>query len=75
MGGVQKVTVTVDSILTALADIEFTVWRMDQDLSRGWYVVLEDTQSDPLTHYKGHGATALDALTEALRLAGVEIGP
>jgi hypothetical protein len=69
------VTITVDGILTALADIEFTVWRMDQDASRGWYVVLEDTQSDPVAHYKGHGATALEALTGALRLAGVEIEP
>ncbi len=64
-------TITVDGILTALADIEFTVWRMDQDQSRGWYVVLEDSQSEPLAHFKGHGATALEALTEALRLAGV----
>lgn len=68
-------TVTVDGILTALEEINFAVWRMDQDASRGWYVVLEDSQSQPLTHYKGHGATALDALTEALRLAGVEIEP
>ncbi len=73
MADLQKVT--VDGILTALTDIQFTVWRMDQDASRGWYVVLEDSQSQPLTHYKGHGATALEALTQALRLAGVEIEP
>jgi hypothetical protein len=67
--------ITVDGILTALADIGFTVWRMDQDESRGWFVVLEDSQSDPLAHYRGNGATALEALTGALRLAGVVIEP
>jgi hypothetical protein len=68
-------TITVDGILTALADIEFTVWRMDQDESRGWFIVLEDTQASPVAHYRGNGATALEALTRALRLAGVEIEP
>ncbi len=73
MADLQKVT--VDGILTALEEINFAVWRMDQDTTRGWYVVLEDTESMPVAHYRGHGATALEALTQALRLAGVEIEP
>lgn len=68
-------TITVDGILSSLEQIDFTVWRMDQDMTRGWVVVLEDTQSDPLAHYRGAGATALEALTGALRMAGVEIEP
>jgi hypothetical protein len=64
---------TVDEILTALAGIGFLVWRLDQGNDESWSTVLEDTQADPLAHYRGNGATALEALLVALGRAGIKV--
>lgn len=64
---------TVDEILTALAGIGFLVWRLDQTSEGTWHTVLEDTQADPLAHYRGDGATALEALLGALGRAGIKV--
>lgn len=63
----------LDEVLAALPGIGFLVWRLDQGGDGAWHTVLEDTQADPLAHYRGDGATALDAVTKALGAAGVDV--
>jgi hypothetical protein len=53
--------------------LAFLVWRLDQGNDESWSTVLEDTQADPLAHYRGNGATALEALLGALGRAGIKV--
>lgn len=68
----------LDEILEALPDVGFSVWRLDEAVlelckERCWHCVLEDTESLPLMHYAGDGATALAAIAAALLKAGVDV--
>lgn len=63
----------LDDIMAQLSDVGLRVWRMDQHETRGWCIILEDYNADPLQWFEGDGATAAEAMTECFRKAGVNI--
>lgn len=63
----------LDEILDGLPDMDLTVWAMYRCDSGRWHVVLEETAIHPLSHFVGDGETALTAMLEALRKAGIVV--
>jgi hypothetical protein len=64
------VNVSTDELCAMLTDAGLRAWRMDQNSGGFWHVVLAGDSKEPLTFYRGDGATVGEALTAALGEAG-----
>jgi hypothetical protein len=64
--------VKLDELLDALPQVGLRLWLMCDNVTEGWYCVLNE-EAHRSTQFYGNGATAVEAIVAALQLAGVEL--
>lgn len=64
----------LDELLAALPEVGLQIWLMCDNDTEGWYCVLNE-KAHRSNQFYGNGATAVEAITAALKLAGVEMEP
>lgn len=64
----------LDELLDALPQVGLRLWLMCDNTTEGWYCVLNEEASRS-TQFYGNGATAVEAIVAALKLAGVDMEP
>lgn len=62
----------LDEILEALPDVGLRLWMLDQ-VGAGWHAAVYDPQHPNSSRCEADGETAIAAMVEACRKAGVDV--
>lgn len=64
--------IRTDELLEALPEVGLKLWMLDQT-GEGWHAAVYDPLYPLSTRHDGEGATPAEALTNALKAAGVNV--
>jgi hypothetical protein len=64
--------IRTDELLEALPEVGLKLWMLDQT-GEGWHAAVYDPLNPLTSRQEGEGATPAEALTNALKAAGVNV--